>query len=261
MYQTGMRWVWLLSVLVLGCLAPAQYAVERPGLPCDRAARVAHRTLVTLGYTVTELVEPSVQRAGAVGGTKTGADGKTQKGRVIIRCTAQGAVLQPVEDGLVPESYEFSRAFGYSFKSLVQRPDVETPWKSTGLQVLVQALDSVESRLDLGGVATVGDAVAVRITVRNDTDRKVRLDGSRLSLVDAQGESREPLAGPALSAALATNAAGDKVRSEIFGPRPIAARETRIGYLVYPPGRYREARVSIEDVETEEADGFVAPVE
>ena len=215
---------------------------------------------MTLGYTVTELVEPSVERAGSVGGTKTNPDGTKQSGRVIIRCTATGVVLQPVESGLAPE-YEFSRAFGYSFKTLVQRPDVETPWKSTGLQVLVQALDPVEARLDLGAVATTGDAVPVRITVRNDTDRKVRLDGPRLSLVDAQGTSHEPLAGAALAAALANNEAGQRVRAELFGATPIAARQTRVGYLVYPPGRYREARVSIEDVETEEADGFVAPVE
>jgi hypothetical protein len=217
--------------------------------------------MVTLGYTVTELVEASVERAGSVGGTKTNPDGTTRSGRVIIRCAVQGAVLQPVESGLVPEGYEFSRAFGYSFKSLVQRPDVETPWKSTGLQVLVQALDPFEARLDLGDVATTGGAVPVRVTVRNDTDRKVRLDAPRLSLVDAQGTSHEPLAGAALASALASNAAGDRVRSELFGATPIAARETRIGFLVYPPGRYREARVSIEDVETEEADGFVAPVE
>ena len=33
------------------------------------------------------------------------------------------------------------------------------------------------------------------------------------------------------------------------------------GYLVYPRAQYREARVSIEDVETEESEGFVTPVE
>jgi hypothetical protein len=217
--------------------------------------------MVAMGYTITELKEPSIERAGVVAGTKTGADGSRQVGRVVIRCSPQGAVLQPVEDALVPSDYSFSRAFGYSFKSLVQRPDVETPWKSSGLQVLVQALDPYEARLDLGDVATVGEAVPVRVTVRNDTDRKVRLDGTRLSLVDAQGAAHEPLAGPALAAALATNAAAARVRAELFAPTPIAARETRIGFLVYPAGRYREARVSIEDVETEESDGFVTPVE
>jgi len=35
----------------------------------------------------------------------------------------------------------------------------------------------------------------------------------------------------------------------------------RSRYLVYPPGVYREARISIEDAETGESEGFVTPVE
>jgi hypothetical protein len=210
---------------------------------------------------VTDLSEASPERAGFVAGTKTGADGVAHAGRVVIRCSASGADLQPVEEGLVPDSYEFSRAFDYSFKSLVQRPDVENPWKNVGLEVLVEALDPVRARLDLGGVPTAGDAVAVRVTVRNNTDRKVRLDASRLSLVDAGGDTREPLAGPALAAAIAPGAAGDRVRAELFGTKPVAGGETRTGFLVYPAGTYREARVAIEDVETEETEGFVAPVQ
>jgi hypothetical protein len=214
-----------------------------------------------MGYTVTQMVEASVERTGVVAGTKVGPDGKTQSGRVIIRCSPEGAVLQPVEEGFVPESYEFSRAFGYAFTNLVQRPDEEAPWKNVGLQVLVQAVDSFKARLDLGDVATTGDAVLVRVTVRNNTDRKVRLDASRLSLVDAQGSSHEPLAGPGLAAALAGNAAGTRVRAELFTTAPIAGGQTRVGFLVYPAGRYREARVSIDDVETDETEGFVTPVE
>lgn len=262
MYQMPkMRWLALVSVVLLGCPAPRQYAVDRPGLPCDRATRVAHRTLETLGYTITGLVEPSVERSGAITGTKTGPGGKPMNARVVIECTPQGAVLQPVEDALVPTDYGFSRAFDYSFKSLVQQPDDQAPWRKGGLQVRVEALDRFKARLDLGDVATVGDAVPVRVTVRNDTARPVRLDAPRLSLVDAQGASHEPLAGSALAAALAPGAGGDRVRAEAFGPRPIKAGETRVGFLVYPPGSYREARVSIDDVETDETEGFVTPVE
>jgi hypothetical protein len=251
----------VILLALAGCPAPSMYRVERPGLPCDRAAKVAHATLVAMGYTVTGLEQPSVQQAGVIRGTKTGPGGETRSGHVIIRCSPAGASLQPIEDGVVPDNYEFSRAFGYSFKELVQRPDVGTPWKQVGLQVLVQALDKYEARLDLGDVATVGDAVPVRVTVRNNTDRQVRLDAARLALVDGTGTSHEALAGALLSSALAQNAAGERVRAELFGPKPIRPGETRIGYLVYPAGKYREARVSIDDVETDESEGFVAPVE
>jgi hypothetical protein len=51
------------------------------------------------------------------------------------------------------------------------------------------------------------------------------------------------------------------VRTNLFSTAPIGARETRVGFLLYPPGLYREARVAIEDVETEESDGFITAVE
>ncbi|HXJ33134.1 MAG TPA: hypothetical protein VMS22_03770 [Candidatus Eisenbacteria bacterium] len=256
-----MRCLLALALLLSACPAPTQYAIDRPGLDCDRATRVANKTFEAMGYTVTGLVQATPNSSGMVSGTKVGPDGKARSGRVVIRCTAQGADLQPVEEGLLPGDFEFSRAFGYSFKTLVQRPDVETPWKSVGLQVLVEQIGTFKAKLDLGDVATVGGAVPVRVTVRNNTDRKVRLDAPRLSLVDADGTSRQPLAGGALDAAIAGNAAGSKLRAELFGPKPIAAQQSAVGFLVYPPGTYREARVSIEDVETEESEGFVVPVE
>src|SRR5262245_61783166 len=138
-----MRWLAAVLLLVAGCPTPPQYKEVRPGLSCERATRVAYRTLVTLGYTVTEVTVASPERAGGVTGTKTDAKGETTTGRVVITCNAQGAVLRPIEDSLVP-NYEFSRAFGYSFKTLVQRPDVEEPAAARGLQVLVHALTAQE---------------------------------------------------------------------------------------------------------------------
>ncbi|HJQ85063.1 MAG TPA: hypothetical protein VKA21_13350, partial [Candidatus Binatia bacterium] len=153
-----MRWLALPLVLALGCPTPPRYTEVRPGLGCERATRVAYRTLVTLGYTVTDVTVASPERAGAITGTKPAPDGGTRTGRVVITCDARGAVLRPVEDQLLPD-YEFSRAFGYSFKELVQHPDVEEPRAALGLQVLVHAIGPQEATLDLGGVPTVGGAV------------------------------------------------------------------------------------------------------
>src|SRR5262245_25233450 len=133
--------VLLLVVAITACFAPKRYAVERPGLDCPRAMRVARRTMDTLGYTITEMVEPKGERVpGVIAGTKTSPDGSVKSGRVRIVCTPSGADLQPIEDSVMP-NYEFSRAFGYSFKSLVQRPDVETPMRDAGVQVLVENID------------------------------------------------------------------------------------------------------------------------
>jgi hypothetical protein len=251
---------WLAALLVLaGCPPPARYTEVRPDLSCERATRVAYRTLVTLGYTVTQVTVASPERAGGVTGTRPEPDGSTRTGRVVITCDAKGAVLRPVEDSLVP-NYEFSRAFGYSFKVLVQRPDVEEPAAALGLQVLVHALTPQEATLDLGGVPTT-TGVAVRITVRNNTDRTVALDPGRLRLVSEGGDATGPLAGPALDAALSTGPAADRVRRDLLGERRVAPHTTLAGYLVFPSGAYREARVTIDDVETGEGEGFVVPVQ
>lgn len=252
-------WLLLLAILMSGCPAPRQFSVERPGLECDRATRVARRALMELGYTITDLV-PAGDRPGAISGVKTLPDGTKTTGRVRIQCGPQGAVVQPVEDSIVP-TYDFSRGFDYSFRALVQMPDVDVPRAARGLEVLVHPLDPHEALLDLGGVPVNPSALAVRVTVRNNTDRAVSLDPARLTLAPAGGVSVVPLAGPALAAALAPGAAGDRVRAEQMKGRRIAAHTTATGYLVYPAGTYREAQVSIEDVETEESEGFVTPLQ
>jgi hypothetical protein len=98
------------------------------------------------------------------------------------------------------------------------------------------------------------------VTVRNNTDRAVALDPARLELVDAAGQGRRSLTGAALESALATGPPADRVRAELLDRRRIPARSTLQGYLVFPPAVYREARITIEDVETGEGEGFVAPV-
>jgi len=154
-----MRWVVVLLLLAAGCPPPAQFREVRPGLSCDRATRVGYRTMTELGYTVTELVPATVGTNGSIVGTKTKRDGTHTTGRVRVECTADGATLVPIEDSIAPD-YEFSRAFGYSFKELVKQPDVQAPRAEMGLEVLVKALSPQESTLDLGGPATVGGAVA-----------------------------------------------------------------------------------------------------
>ena len=125
----------------------------------------------------------------------------------------------------------------------------------------MHTLSPQEATLDLGGVAIAGGAVLVRVTVRNNTARAVSIDPSRIDLVPAGDTASGPLAGEALARALAPGAAGDRVRAERLRPGRVAAHTTASGFLVYPPGVYREARISIEDVETGESEGFVTPVE
>lgn len=253
------RALWI--VLLAGCFTAPQYAVERPGLDCARATRVAHRTMVQLGYTVTQMVTAEPFRTGVIAGEKPGPDGQVLRGKVRITCDGGGATLQPVEDSPVP-NWEFSRTFGYSFKSLVQMPDEETPREKAGLQVQIRRLDRFQQQLDLGGAALGPDADLMRVTIRNDTERAAAVEPAGLELAAADGATALPLGGGALDAAIAAGGAGDRVRAELLRKRlTIAPRTSVVRFVVYPAGRWREARVSVIDVETDETEGFVAGIE
>ena len=248
-----------MTLVGVGCSA-AIYSVHRPELPCDRALRVTHRTLVALGYTVNQMVEPGESGVGRVGGTKLAPDGTTLSGQVEVRCDGRGATLQPIESAPLSK-FDFSRAFVYSFTELVQRPDLEQPTKAIGLQVLLQRLDRYQAQLDLGGNPTIGDALPVRITIRNHTNRAVTIDPAGIRLTPPNGENVPPLTGAALSQALASNAGAERVRSESLTRTTVPAQTSISRFLVFPPGSYRDAQISFEDTETGESEGFVAPVE
>jgi hypothetical protein len=251
----------LLLGLVSACTSAGRYRVVRPGLGCEAATRTAYKTLITLGYRVTAITPATQQRDGRIDGVKGGADGSPTRVGVTIECDEKGSVLTPIEPDVVP-NWEYSRAFGYSFKSLVQMPEnVDVPRAGVGLEVRVHALTSGEATLDFGGPATVDGAQAIRVTVRNQTDRAVRVDPERLELVARGGTSVTRLTGAALAAALAPGPGGEAIRANPLGERRVAPNTTVSGYVVFPTGTYDEARISIEDVETGEGEGFVTPIE
>jgi hypothetical protein len=255
-----MRWLLVVVLAMAGCVSASRYAVQRPDLECSRATRVVRRTLVELGYSITEMVEASAARPGIVGGTKPAPGGGVERGRVGIRCTPRGVEVQPIEDAMM-SNWEFSRKFGYSFRELVQRPDVETPRVEAGLQTLIESMDNYEARLDFGSNATQGGAVLIRITIRNGTDRAVALAAAGLTLSGADGKPGMPLEGAAFDAALVSGPAADRIRTERLERVEVAPNTTAVRFTIYPAGRWTNAQISIEDVETGETEGFMTAVQ
>jgi hypothetical protein len=246
----------LLALLLAACPTPRRYAVVQPGLSCERAMRVAYGTMQQIGYKVTEVVEPTPAGAGRIAGVKTQADGETHRGAVRITCDARQVMLQPVESDLIP-SFEFSREFDYSFQAMVKQPDVDGPMDSGGLEVALEAIDGPRAQLDFGGWPLRGEQTLVRVTVRNGSDRPVVIEGDRVSLVDDAGNMVTRLTGAALADSVAPDSA---VRDRLLSRERVAAGATVERFLVFPPGRYGEAQVAVEDVETGETDGFQLPV-
>ena len=111
-----------LLAMIAACSA-TRYAVQRPGLDCQRAVRVVRRTLIEMGYTITDMVEPKGTSSGFVSGTKRTPDGKTTKGSARITCSGTGAQVQPIEDSLVRSEWARDEA-GYD--AFMSSPELET---------------------------------------------------------------------------------------------------------------------------------------
>jgi hypothetical protein len=256
------RLVWLLALGlgITACPPAGRYAVVAEDLPCSRATRVAHRTMVSMGYDVDELTEAAPGRRGRVSGTRPRADGTRERGSVNISCKDDKVILQPVEGALVPSSWDFSRSFGYGFTSLESRPDQETPQEEIGLQILLETLSEAAATLDLGAPAVTAEAVLLRITVRNHTPRPLDLDAKRFTLSSPDGDPVAALAGGALARVMLAGAGADRVRANLLGRTHVPANETVVRFLVFAPGVYREAHVAIVDTETGETEGFLVQV-
>lgn len=252
----------LLSLVMAGCPAPGIYAVQTSEITCERAMRVAYRTMVQLRYRIVDLEEATPTSKGYIVGAKRNPDGSESRGTVRVECGEEGVRLQPVEDGLIPSGYEFSRAFGYSFTTLATRPEEEVPSEERGLQVLLERLGDARARLELGGEVLADEAVLVRLTVRNNTDLTVGVDAARVRLVATNGDPVRPLGGDAVLAVLAPTAAAERVRADLLGRVEVPADETVVRYLVFPPWEYGgDAQLAIEDVATGETDGFLVPLQ
>src|SRR5262249_55576094 len=98
-------------------------------------------------------------------------------------------------------------------------------------------------------------------TVRNHTDRAVAVDPAHIDLVPEDGEAAGPLTRQAFTGALVPRAAGERVREQRLAGGRVDPHATMTGYRPYPAANYREARIAIEDVETGETEGFVAPIQ
>lgn len=257
--KSGVRWFVVTLILLAGCPAPRRYAVEQPGMPCERGTRLAFEVMQQLGYTVTEAVEATRTASGRVAGTKRRPDGTIDRGAVRVTCTTTGVTFQPVEGDLIP-TFEFSRGFGYSATALAKQPPAERPVRGGGLQVTIEALDVPRATLDLGGWPMAAEDVLVRVTVRNGTDRPVVIQGSSIGLLGPSGDSVAPLDDGALAASLGPGAAAALVRQRILVRTRIEPGTALERFLVFPPGQYGEAQVALEDVETGESDGFQVPV-
>jgi len=99
---------------------------------------------------------------------------------------------------------------------------------------------------------------AVWINVNNRSDRRYSFDASRVTLVTTQGK-REKAMPPAVAAATVGQGDGglaEKLREKAIAEGEIGPGDARSGYLYFRASTYRNARVVVTDIESDEPEGF-----
>lgn len=274
--------VWLCSFT--GCTPPIyQFELRDRPLTCDEANTYAYHTLENLGFSVTAFDPAVIGHPGTLHGRRK-RDAK--KVTVVVTCKGRTADIDASEDGKWLGQLDFKRSFYLSFTSTAEMAALEATAahkaaaqplakKSGGLQVLIKPVRGLAAKLDFDLDLAAADVLPVRVTIDNGTTRTYLIDPMEdIALVGADGTRVHPLSMSEVTRRVvhkqASAAAGgtplpSTSRAEIahrLGVRALQAHTVtpgqRVsGYLFFQLAPYATARVSTEDQQTGETEGFI----
>ena len=270
------------AAMITACASlQEQYNVRRSNLSCEEANRYAHQSMRSLGYTVTEFRLASLGQEGMIRGTKPGERGEIHTGRVLIRCEPGEVLLSAAEEQFIKQDLTFTRGFFLAFTSLADHAAERVSWEQQrsggttggGVKFKIQPQIGLETKLDFGEDLAGAGILAVKVTVENGSDRAYKLDPASIQLRPVEGDSKVvQLALPAAAAALTRAAVADAgegapppdpqrlealLRERVLTARTLRPGDQAEGFVYFPTGRYRRARATLIDVETEEPEGFL----
>jgi len=272
-----------LVVAVSGCTPPVrQYDIKNQALTCEQANDYALRTLQGMGFNISGFEPAGIGRPGVLRGSRDEGQKWAQVVTVEITCTGQGADFNPYEDGKWLGQVDFKRAFYMSFTAVAaqsaanaatareeaRRPPTEK--KGQGLQVLLSPVRGLGAKLDFDVDIACGGVLPVIVTVNNLTPRTYKIDPADIVLVQKDGTRVHPLlvdaaaqhiaAQPAKDGAAPLPDAGEvqrRLQAKLLTTTVLPENQTAKGYLFYPLADYVKGRVTLEDKESEETEGFV----
>jgi hypothetical protein len=267
---------------VAGCTPPIrQYDIRDRPLTCAQANTYTLRTLQSMGFTLTAFQPAAEGRPGVARAWRTERD--NQSVQVDITCRHGRADVFADEEGKWLNQIDFRRGFHDSFVGVVALAEAneqaareaaargDTP-AAQGLRVLLAPVPGPAAQLDFEMDFQPAGVLPVRVTIDNGSERRYRLAPEAVVLVDAAGARVRPLAlddvvrrlrdapVPAGSSAPAGGDAGAiaaRLRDKTLVATEVGARQQAVGFLFFPAATYVKGRVSLEDVESEEAEGVV----
>lgn len=283
--MTAMKRILTLLVLLAapsGCVAPRGVAgpalpasdgtfaraarVTEPMLTCTEAMHAAVDAVRRMGYTVTQVERATAEQAGMVIGVRdlgfaagNPVSGGQSTVKVRVSCSDAGSSFEAVSD----EGGLGQLSFGSRFSSVVRKEVASKktqrsrpPEEARGLVLTVQPQRSAESMAAFGVDLPAAGVTPVKVEIDNRSDRRYAFDASRVVLVTTQGKrekamSAQAVAGKVGGAEVAARLVGAALVQAEVGPGAKAS-----GYLFFPASSYRNARVILKDIDSDEPEGF-----
>jgi hypothetical protein len=275
--------VYMLSA-ALSCTPPVlQYGLENQKLTCARANHYSYRTLEAMGFEISAFEPAAVGHPGTIHASRKerGVENVT----VTITCRSDGAAdINASEDGRLFGQVEFKRGFYLAFTSVAEqtaaneaaaRVEAQRPLeekKEKGLRVLLQPMPGQAAKLDFALDLAADGILPVRVTINNASARSYSLDANDVALIQRDGTRVHPLpidqvverVGTAertrsdgTAATTDSAAISQPLHERLLKVRTVAAGQQLSGYLYFPLGSYSKGRVTLEDQQSEETEGFV----
>lgn len=278
---------WLLYVLstALSCTPPVrQYALKSQKLTCAQANEYAFHTLQGMGFAVSAFDPAAVGHAGTIHGSRQ--ERGVQNVTVTITCLSDGtANIDASVDSQLLGQVDLKRGFYMAFNGVAAQTAIREAAareeaqrtleqkKEKGLRVLLQPVAGQGAKLDFALDLAADGILPVRVTINNASSRRYSLDPDDVALIQRDGTRVHALpideviervtaaerqrsggveAAPTDSAAIA-----QRLGDRLLRTKAIPANQQLSGYLYFPLGTYTKGRVTLEDQESEEAEGFV----
>ena len=241
-----------LVTAVHGC-AGRQARMAQKGMTCTEAQNLAVVAVQKMGYKVKESTKPSATAPGSVKGEREIATGNVHKVLVQVACTNLGAEVEAKAESGMLDDMNFANQFKEAFDSAA---DVKKPVRepsATGVDVLVSPERAAGGNLGVDLSASGLMPVFIRIT--NHSPRRYRFKVAEVVLQSSGGERVHALAWSDV-ASKAPPASSDVLQSKLAKDADLKSGDAQAGYLFFPFGGYNNARVTLEDVESKEDEGF-----
>ena len=233
--------------------AGRQVQMSQKGMTCTEAENVAIAAVKKMGYHIKETTKPSASAPGKVQGEREIATGNVHRVLVLVACTPLGAEVEAkVEAGPLDEP-NFAKEFKDSFNAAaeVRRPAREAAPNAVDVLVVPERAAGGDLGVDLSETGLM--PVFLRIT--NHSPRRYGFKVSKV-LLQQTGGGRIHALSAAEVAAKAPPALIETLRAKLVKEGDLKPGEALSGYLFFPFGGYSNARVTLEDIESKEDEGF-----